>query len=83
VWASKKGSRTSLWLWVRPAAGKPQNVLVQHDTGGGFVQAAQATTNSRGFATLSERGTSGRWRIAWTAPDGTQYFSRIASVKDH
>ncbi|HEY1597032.1 MAG TPA: hypothetical protein VGF74_16660 [Thermoleophilaceae bacterium] len=83
VWASKKGSRTSLWLWVRPAAGKPQNVLVQHDTGGGFVQAAQATTNSRGFATLSEPGTSGRWRIAWTGPDGTQYFSRIASVRDH
>jgi hypothetical protein len=83
VWASKKGSRTSLWLWVRPAGGTPQQVQIQHDTGAGFRTIGTKTTSSRGFATVSESGTSGRWRIAWTAADGTQYFSRAASVKDH
>jgi hypothetical protein len=83
VWAARKRSRTALWLWVRPAAGTPQTVFVQHDTGAGFLQIAQVTTNSRGFANLSELGTSGRWRIAWTDGAGVQHFSRAASVRDH
>ena len=83
IWASRKRSRTSLWFWVRPAAGTPQNVFIEHDTGGGFLEIDKRTTNSRGFATVSERGTSGRWRIAWTDPAGVQHFSRAASVRDH
>lgn len=83
TWASRKGSRTSLWFWVRPAAGTPQNVFIQHDTGGGFLNVGQKTTNSHGFATVTESGTSGRWRIAWTDAGGVQHFSRAASVKDH
>jgi hypothetical protein len=83
VWASRSRSRTSLWLWVRPAAGVPQHVFIEHDTGGGFLNVGQATTNSRGFATVSEPGTSGRWRIAWTDAAGVQHSSRAASVKDH
>jgi hypothetical protein len=82
IWASRSGSRTSLWFWVRPAAGVPQNVFIQHDTGGGFLDVDQSTTNSRGCATVSESGTSGRWRIAWTDPAGVQHFSRAASVRD-
>ena len=82
IWATRKGSRTSLWLWVRPAAGVPQNVYVEHDTGGGFLDVGQVTTDSAGFATLSEPGTSGRWRIAWTDPSGVEHFSRAASVRD-
>ncbi len=83
VWASRKGSRTSLWLWVRPTGGKPQTVLIQHDAGGGFLDVDQVTTNSRGFATVSEHGTSGRWRIAWAGSDGVEHLSRAASVRDH
>ncbi|HEX6459626.1 MAG TPA: hypothetical protein VF032_11965 [Thermoleophilaceae bacterium] len=83
VWATKKKSKTSLWLWVRPAGGSPQQVQIQHDTGSGFQTVGTKTTNSRGFATVTESGTSGRWRIAWTGPDGVQHFSRAASVKDH
>ena len=83
IWASRSRSRTSLWFWVRPAFGTPQTVFIQHNTGGGFLQVGQKTTNSRGFATVSEPGRSGRWRIAWTDAAGVQHFSRAASVKDH
>jgi hypothetical protein len=83
IWASRVRSRTSLWFWVRPANGTPQNVFIEHDTGGGFLDVSQQMTNSRGFATVSEPGTSGRWRIAWTDPSGVQHFSRAASVRDH
>jgi hypothetical protein len=83
VWASRKGSRTSLWMWVRPAGGSPQAITIQHDTGGGFNNVATVTTNSRGFASASESGTSGRWRFLWTGPDGVSNSSRAASVKDH
>jgi hypothetical protein len=82
IWAMRNGSRTSLWLWVRPAAGTPQSVFIQHDTGGGFLDIDERTTDSRGFATVSEPGTSGRWRIAWTGPDGVEHLSRAASVSD-
>ena len=82
IWASRTGSRTSLWFWVRPAAGVPQNVFIQHDTGGGFLDFDQRSTDSHGMATVSEPGTSGRWRIAWTDPAGVQHFSRAASVRD-
>jgi hypothetical protein len=82
IWASRSGSRTSLWFWVRPA-GTPQNVFIEHDTGGGFLDVEQRSTDSHGFATVSEPGTSGRWRIAWTDALGVQHFSRAASVRDH
>lgn len=83
VWVTRQGSGSSLWLWVRPAAGTPQQVEIQHDTGGGFQTAGTKTTNSHGFAVMSEPGRSGRWRIAWTDPAGVQHFSRAASVTDH
>jgi hypothetical protein len=83
IWASRVRSHTSLWFWVRPADGTPQSVFIEHDTGGGFLDVAQQMTNPRGFATVSEPGTSGRWRIAWTDPSGAQHFSRAASVRDH
>jgi hypothetical protein len=83
VWATRRGSSTVLWFWVRPAAGTPQAVQVQHDTGSGFQDVNTKTTNSRGFATVRESGVSGRWRIEWVGPDGVTHFSRGASVKDH
>lgn len=83
VWVTRKGSGISMWLWVRPAAGTPQVVQVQHNTGGGFQDVNTRTTNSRGFATIRESGVSGRWRISWLGPDGVTHFSRAASVRDH
>ena len=77
IWVTKKHSRVSIWLWVRPAAGRSQQVQIQHDTGSGFQTVATKTTNSRGFATVSQSG-GGKWRFAWTAPNGTTYFSRSA-----
>jgi hypothetical protein len=77
IWVTKKGSRASIWLWVRPAGGKPQQVQIQHDTGSGFQTVATKTTNSRGFATVSQSG-GGRWRFSWTSAGGVTYFSRAA-----
>ena len=82
IWVTRKGGSSSIWLWVRPAFGSPQTVQIQHDTGGGFQTVATKTTNGRGFATVTQSGTGGTWRIAWTAPNGTTYFSRAASVND-
>jgi len=82
IWVKRRGSRVSIWLWVRPAAGRRQQVQIQHRSGGSYTTVATRTTNSRGFATVGERGTSGTWRIAWTGPDGVTYFSRAGSVRD-
>jgi hypothetical protein len=82
IWVTRKGGSSSIWFWVRPANGAPQTVQIQHDTGGGFQTVATKTTNGKGFATVSQSGTAGTWRIAWTAPGGTQFFSRAASVND-
>jgi hypothetical protein len=83
IWTTRKGSRTSIWLWVRPAGGKPQPVTIQRDLGSGFVNVGQTTTDQNGFSNISEAGTRGRWRFEWTGPDLLQHFSRAASVKDH
>jgi hypothetical protein len=82
IWVTRKGGSSSIWFWVRPAGGAAQTVQIQHDTGGGFQTVATKTTNGRGFATVSQSGTGGTWRIAWTAPNGTTYFSRAGSVND-
>jgi hypothetical protein len=82
IWVTRKGSGISMWLWVRPNGGSAQTVQIQHDTGSGFQTIGTARTNSHGFATVRESGTSGTWRIAWVGPNGTTYFSRAGSVKD-
>jgi hypothetical protein len=82
IWVKRRGSRVSIWLWVRPAAGKRQQVQIQHASGHSYRTVTTKSTNSRGFATVTERGTSGKWRIAWTGPDGVTYFSRAGSVRD-
>lgn len=82
IWVTRKGASSSIWFWVRPAGGTPQTVQIQHDTGGGFQPVTTKTTNGRGFATATQAGTSGTWRIAWVGRDGQTYFSRAASVND-
>ena len=82
IWVTRKRSRSSIWLWVRPNGRKSQTVQIQRNTGAGFQTVGTKTTNSHGFATVSESGTKGTWRIAWTGPDGATYFSRAGSVND-
>ena len=82
IWVTKRGSGVSIWLWVRPAGGQPQQVQLQHDTGSGFQTVGTKATNARGFATLRQAGTAGTWRIAWTDAAGATHFSRAASSKD-
>ena len=82
IWVTRKGSGVSIWLWVRPNGGSPQSVQIQHDTGGGFQTVGTATTNNHGFATVTESGTTGTWRIAWQGPGGVTYFSRAGSTSD-
>lgn len=89
IWVIKHGSSVTLWAWVRPANGTTQQVQIQHNTGAGFTTVATRVTDARGFINVSQTGSGGTWRIAWTAPippgaaPGTvavTYFSRAAAA---
>ncbi len=87
IWVVKHGTSVTLWAWVRPANGTPQQVQIQHNTGAGFTTVATRFTDAHGFINVSQAGSSGTWRIGWTAPLAptaapgtlpTTYFSRAA-----
>jgi hypothetical protein len=89
IWVVKHGSSVTLWAWVRPANGASQQVQVQHNTGAGFTTVATRLTDARGFINVSQAGSGGTWRIAWTAPLApgavpgslpVTYFSRAAAA---
>jgi hypothetical protein len=71
----KVGGKASLWGLARPAGGKTQIVIQQHEKGSSWKTLATVTTDSRGVFTKSATlGASTReWRLKWTAPDGKEY----------
>jgi hypothetical protein len=70
--AIRNGSHVSLWGMVRPASGGQAAVLEVADGGKGFRKLATVATDSRGYWSKRTTYRSGRrWRVRWTAPDGT------------
>jgi hypothetical protein len=71
VGARKHG--VSLWGLVRPATG-PTQARVQYNDGNGWRDAGTVTTDALGYWAMNEASRVGRrWRVLWTAPDGTVY----------
>jgi hypothetical protein len=63
----------ALWGLVRPATG-PTQVQVQYNDGNGWRAAVTASTDAAGYWSARGPGRAGRrWRVLWTAPDGTAY----------
>jgi hypothetical protein len=69
----RDGSRVSIWGRVRPATA-PTTAEVQYRNGtkGDWRTLRTVTTDERGSFTFRSSNRSGRrWRLRWTAPDGT------------
>jgi hypothetical protein len=68
----REGSKVSIWGRVRPATA-PVTAELQIQQGSGAWRTLQnVTTDARGSFTLRGSYRSGRrWRLRWTAPDGT------------
>ncbi|MGZ6694910.1 MAG: hypothetical protein ACXVFL_04620 [Solirubrobacteraceae bacterium] len=73
--AWRTGSKVSLWGLVRPAAGPTKaTVEISSDKGRTWRTLGTYTTDARGYFTRTVSNASGRrWRLVWTAPDGTTY----------
>jgi hypothetical protein len=71
----KVKGKASLWGLARPAHGKTQLVIQQHEKGQPWKTLATVTTDSRGaFTRTASLGSSKReWRLKWTAPGGTAF----------
>ncbi len=71
--ALRRGSRASLWGLVRPATGVTR-VRVEYAGAGGWRTLMTVSTDARGSFTRSVSLRAGRrYRLAWTAPDGTVF----------
>lgn len=75
--------RTYLWGLVRPAEGATR-VSIDYASRGGDWRALKAdTTNSRGFWETNTTFVSDRrYRVRWTAPDGTERVGPLTRVYD-
>ena len=63
----------SLWGLVRPAGGQT-TVQIQFNDGNGWRDGGTATTDALGYWSATGPPRAGRrWRVTWTAPDGTRY----------
>lgn len=71
---ARAGRRTiSLWGLVRPASG-PTTVQIQLNDGNGWRDGGSAQTDALGYWSATAPARVGRrWRVVWTAPDGTQF----------
>jgi len=71
--ALRRGSRVSLWGLVRPASGATA-VRVEYAAAGGWRTLATRTTDARGsFSATTALRAGRRYRLLWTAPDGTVF----------
>ncbi len=72
--ALRGSRRTTLWGLVRPAAGATTVTLEYRDRGGAWRRLKAKTTTDRGtWATTTALRASRRYRVRWTAPDGTEF----------
>jgi len=66
--------RTTLWGLVRPAGAVTSVVLEYRDGGGSWRRLKTKTTSARGtWSTTTSVRASRRYRVRWTAPDGTVF----------
>ncbi|MEI2702745.1 MAG: hypothetical protein V9E83_10125 [Baekduia sp.] len=74
--AERRGSTIRLWGLVRPATATTNVAIERRSGSGAWSQVASPATNNRGVFTATSRNVSnGRWRVVWTAPDGTVFTS--------
>jgi hypothetical protein len=67
-------TRTSLWGLVRPATGPTAVEVEYRDRGGAWRRLTVRTTSARGtWSTTTGLKASRRYRVRWTAPDGTEH----------
>jgi hypothetical protein len=72
--AKRSGSRASLWGLVRPATGTTTADIYVADRHKPFHKLRSVTTDARGYWRFTTGYRSGRrFRVSWTAPDGTVY----------
>jgi hypothetical protein len=72
--AKRRGSRASLWGLVRPATGPTTAVVFVADRHRKFHKLRTVTTNAHGYWRLTTHYRTGRrFRVYWTAPDGTVF----------
>jgi hypothetical protein len=70
----QKGSKVSLWGLVRPATGATKATVQRSANGHTWSDLTTVQTDRRGYFTKSAGFVKGRrWRLAWTAPDGTTF----------
>jgi hypothetical protein len=76
----RRGSRASIWGMVRPAAG-PTSATIEYRSGSTWKRLTTVRTNSRGYFTRSASFVSKRrYRLVWTAPDGTTFRGTATDV---
>ena len=72
--AKRRGSRVSLWGRVRPAGAGATAELLFADRGRSFRRLRTVTTDAQGSFTARANHRDGRrFRLRWTAPDGTVF----------
>jgi hypothetical protein len=72
--AKRRGSHASLWGLIRPAGGQTTAVILVADPHKAFHKLRTVTTNASGYWRLNTSYRSGRrFRVQWTAPDGTVF----------
>jgi hypothetical protein len=70
----REGRRVSIWGRVRPATSPVTAEVQRADGRGAFRTLKTVTTDALGSFTLRSSYRSGRrWRLRWTAPNGTVY----------
>jgi hypothetical protein len=79
VWVARAaGGRVRVWGHARPADGAT-DVEIQRDSGGGFATVVTARTTAAGFLNVRVPA-GGRFRLRWTAPDGSAHVSRVTEA---
>jgi hypothetical protein len=79
----RKRVRTYLWGLVRPAGGVTRVAIDTKSKEGPWRYLKADTTNSRGFwETNTKFVNDRRYRVRWTAPDGTERVGPLTRVYD-
>ena len=71
---TERGSRSAaIWGRVRPAAAATSVTIQYRDKGGWRTLRTVQTAANGTFAMNTARREGRRWRVLWTAPDGTAH----------
>ncbi len=86
IYVQRRGGNVVVWGQARPADhSRVQAIVIEADSGSGFRMVATALTqnpdqtpNAESYFTYVLPGGASRYRLTWTAPDGTLLTSREA-----